>query len=76
MFFESEQKKVLADLLKTGDYSDLTISCGKDRYPVHKAIICPRSHFFKAACDGKFKEAQTGTINLPDDDPIADDYLS
>ncbi|KLO81753.1 uncharacterized protein LW93_6906 [Fusarium fujikuroi] len=71
MFFESEQKKVLADLLKTGDYSDLTISCGKDRYPVHKAIICPRSHFFKAACDGKFKEAQTGTINLPDDDPIA-----
>ncbi|KAG4261291.1 hypothetical protein FPRO03_11842 [Fusarium proliferatum] len=71
MFFESEQKKVLADLLKTGDYSDLTISCGKDQYRVHKAIICPRSHFFKAACDGKFKEAQTGTINLPDDDPIA-----
>ncbi|CVL07633.1 uncharacterized protein FMAN_14510 [Fusarium mangiferae] len=71
MFFEGEQQKVLADLLKTGDYSDLTISCGKDQYHVHKAIICPRSPFFKAACDGKFKEAQTGTIDLPDDDPIA-----
>ncbi|KAF9768027.1 hypothetical protein IL306_014744 [Fusarium sp. DS 682] len=65
------QGKVLADLLKTGDYSDLVISCGKDRYPVHKAIVCPQSHFFKVACDGKFKEAHTGTIELPDDDPVA-----
>ncbi|KAJ0124218.1 Uncharacterized protein HZ326_31364, partial [Fusarium oxysporum f. sp. albedinis] len=58
-------------LLKTGDYSDLVISCGKDQYRVHKAIICPRSDFLKAACDGEFKEAQTGTIDLPDDDPVA-----
>ncbi|KAF4946278.1 hypothetical protein FGADI_11304 [Fusarium gaditjirri] len=71
MASESAQSKALVDLLKTGDYSDLVISCGKDQYRVHKAIICPRSHFFKAACDGKFKEAQTGTIDLPDDDPIA-----
>ncbi|KAF5610717.1 amino acid transport gap1 [Fusarium subglutinans] len=71
MAFQSAQNKALIDLLKTGDYSDLTITCGKDQYRVHKAIICPRSKFFKAACDGKFKEAQTGTINLPDDDPVA-----
>ncbi|EXL42130.1 hypothetical protein FOCG_15478 [Fusarium oxysporum f. sp. radicis-lycopersici 26381] len=68
---QSTQSKALVDLLKTSDYSDLVISCGKDQYRVHKAIICPRSHFFKAACDGKFKEAQTGTIDLPDDDPVA-----
>ncbi|EXL92895.1 hypothetical protein NOF04DRAFT_14291 [Fusarium oxysporum II5] len=71
MALQSTQSKALVDLLKTGDYSDLVISCGKDQYSVHKAIICPRSHFFKAACDGKFKEAQTGTIDLPDDDPVA-----
>ncbi|KAM0082317.1 hypothetical protein ACKRZS_005476 [Fusarium odoratissimum] len=70
MALQSAQSKALVDLLKTGDYSDLVISCGKDQYRVHKAIICPRSHFFKAAYDGEFKEAQTGTIYLPDDDPV------
>ncbi|KAF4342500.1 amino acid transport gap1 [Fusarium beomiforme] len=65
------QGKALANLLKTGDYSDLVISCGKDEYRVHKAIVCPRSHFFKAACDGGFKEAHKGTIDLPDDDAVA-----
>ncbi|KAJ9414595.1 hypothetical protein QL093DRAFT_2107111 [Fusarium oxysporum] len=70
MALQSAQSKALVDLLKTGDYSDLVISCGKDQYRVHKAIICPRSHFLKAACNGEFKEAQTGTIDLPDDDPV------
>ncbi|RBQ77366.1 hypothetical protein FVER14953_12944 [Fusarium verticillioides] len=68
---QNAQSEALANLLQTGDYSDLTITCGKDQYHVHKAIICPRSNFFKAACDGKFKEAQTGKIDLPDDDPAA-----
>ncbi|KAF5685941.1 amino acid transport gap1 [Fusarium circinatum] len=68
---QSAQSKALVNLLKTGAYSDLTISCGKDQYRVHKAIICPRSHFFEAACDGEFKEAQTSTIDLPEDDPTA-----
>ncbi|KAF5539801.1 amino acid transport gap1, partial [Fusarium phyllophilum] len=71
MAIQNAQSDALANLLKTGDYSDLTITCGKDQYRVHKAIICPRSNFFKAACDGKFKEAQTGKVNLPDDDPRA-----
>ncbi|KAF4497647.1 hypothetical protein FAGAP_6179 [Fusarium agapanthi] len=64
-------RRAKRSLLETGAYSDLTISCGKDQYRVHKAIICPRSHFFEAACNGEFKEAQTSTIDLPDDDPIA-----
>ncbi|KAG5804747.1 hypothetical protein H9Q74_004426 [Fusarium xylarioides] len=71
MATQSAQSKALVDLLKTGKYSDLTISCGKDQYRVHKAIICPRSNFFEAACSGEFKEAQTGEIDLPDDDPVA-----
>ncbi|KAF5594759.1 hypothetical protein FPCIR_4773 [Fusarium pseudocircinatum] len=71
MAAQNAQSEALANLLKTGDYSDLTITCGKDQYRVHKAIICPRSNFFKAACDGKFEEAHTGEVDLPDDDPAA-----
>ncbi|KAF5253945.1 hypothetical protein FANTH_1270 [Fusarium anthophilum] len=71
MAVQSAQSKALVNLLRTGDYSDLTITCSKDQCRVHKAIICPRSKFFKAACDGNFKEAQTSTIDLPDDDPVA-----
>ncbi|KAF5569597.1 hypothetical protein FPANT_13896, partial [Fusarium pseudoanthophilum] len=68
---QNAQSEALANLLKTGKYSDLTISCGNDQYRVHKAIICPRSNFFEAAFSGEFKEAQTGEIDLPDDDPVA-----
>ncbi|KAK2925542.1 BTB/POZ domain [Fusarium oxysporum f. sp. vasinfectum] len=60
-----------SNLLKTGDYCDFVIICGQARHKVHKAIICPRSDFFKAACGSGFKEAQTGEIELPDDDPFA-----
>lgn len=41
-------------LFETGAYSDLTITCGEDRYAVHKAIVCTRSPFFAAACNGMF----------------------
>ncbi|KAI1013631.1 hypothetical protein LB503_010605, partial [Fusarium chuoi] len=67
----ADQKRALGNLLKTGDYSDLVIVCGQARHKVHKAVICPRSAFFKAACGSEFKEAQTGEIELPDDDPFA-----
>lgn len=73
-------------LLKEGKYSDLTITCGDDSYAVHKAIVCSRSPFFAACCDGDFKvgystssqvlahclqEAKSGVVDLPDDDPLA-----
>jgi hypothetical protein len=36
-------------LLESGQYSDLIITCNKDTYKVHKAVICARSGFFKRA---------------------------
>lgn len=36
-------------------YSDFTIICHERRYLVHKAIICPRSDFFAAACRAGLK---------------------
>jgi BTB/POZ domain len=42
-------------ILQSGKYSDLTIGSGDREFHVHKAVICPQSPFFMAACDGEFK---------------------
>jgi hypothetical protein len=39
----------LRSLLTSGDYSDLTITCGQDTHKVHKAIVCSRAGFFARA---------------------------
>ncbi|RFN52867.1 amino acid transport protein gap1 [Fusarium flagelliforme] len=69
--FTGEHGTSMSCLLEEGKYSDLTIECGEDSYTVHKAIICTRSPFFAARCDGDSKEAKSGVIKLPDDDPVA-----
>ncbi|KAG5775231.1 hypothetical protein H9Q69_012679 [Fusarium xylarioides] len=61
--------KSLFKLYETEMYSDLIITCGDDIHKVHKAIVCPRSSFFTAACSGNFKEGLESKINLPEDDP-------
>ncbi|PKY03214.1 hypothetical protein P168DRAFT_282969 [Aspergillus campestris IBT 28561] len=57
----------LASLRSEPKYSDLTISCDNETYPVHRCIVCTRSAFFARACDGDFKEASTGVITLNED---------
>ena len=42
-------------LLASGESSDFTIICQGVEFKVHKAIICPESSFFRAACTGPFK---------------------
>jgi hypothetical protein len=37
-------------LIEDNLYSDLTVICHGDRYPVHKAVICPRSIWFEERC--------------------------
>lgn len=69
MFDESTQVLLatIVDLQRTADYSDLTIFCGNHIHRVHKAIVCPRSHFFARACRVG-QEAIKNEITLPDDD--------
>ncbi|KAF5594762.1 speckle-type POZ [Fusarium pseudocircinatum] len=62
--------KSLFKLYESEMYSDLKIACGWDIHKVHKAIVCPRSTFFTAACNGNFKEGLENMIHLPDDDPV------
>ena len=45
----------LQNLLTSSEYSDLIIRTGSEEFKVHRAIICPRSKFFAAACKGSFQ---------------------
>ncbi|KAG6986522.1 multicopper oxidase abr1 [Physcia stellaris] len=64
----SNLNESLARIKDSGDYSDLTIVCGKSEFKVHRAIVCPQSGFFSAACKEGFKETSTGTIELQEED--------
>jgi hypothetical protein len=39
-------------------YSDLTIICGGDRYPVHRVTVCTRATWFEEECK-RLSQAQT-----------------
>ncbi|KAF1978712.1 hypothetical protein BU23DRAFT_563623 [Bimuria novae-zelandiae CBS 107.79] len=63
-------------LLKSGDYSDLTITCNGKLWKVHKALVCTQSDFFKAAVQfGGKEETNQGIIDLPEDDPVVVGYM-
>ncbi|TIA39674.1 hypothetical protein D6C78_03087 [Aureobasidium pullulans] len=63
---EKQLASTIASLHDSGAYSDLKIVCGQDTYNVHKAIICPQSEFFRAACrQDTFQEGKTGIIVIP-----------
>lgn len=42
---------------------------------MHRAILCSRSGFFDGACSNQFREAQTGIIDLEDDDEEAIEHM-
>ncbi|RMZ08339.1 hypothetical protein D0864_01760 [Hortaea werneckii] len=47
-------------------HADVTVKCYPRQWKVHKAILCSRSDFFKAACQpGRFKEGRENVITLP-----------
>lgn len=53
----------LNHLFGSAKYSDLTIKCGADEFKLHRAIVCLRSKFFAAACDGQFQVDESDVEN-------------
>ena len=41
--------------LKSGEYSDFIVVCGRQSWDLHRNIVCPRSKFFNAALNGGFQ---------------------
>ncbi|KAF2648409.1 hypothetical protein K491DRAFT_784082 [Lophiostoma macrostomum CBS 122681] len=40
----------IVSLVQDNKYADPVLICGDDRYPVHRAIVCPRSRYFEECC--------------------------
>lgn len=47
---------------------DVRVGPHAEIFPVHKAILT-KSDFFSKALDGGFMEAQSQTVDLPEEDP-------
>ncbi|PVI05410.1 hypothetical protein DM02DRAFT_686342, partial [Periconia macrospinosa] len=68
-------------LLHSSDYSDMTVTCGKSTYKVHKAIVCPQVPFFAGAVSFKEKQlmylqnGNSANVDLSEDDPDAVEAL-
>ncbi|EMC93767.1 hypothetical protein BAUCODRAFT_36217 [Baudoinia panamericana UAMH 10762] len=61
----------LHTLYQSRDYSDLVIFArDSSRHPVHRAILCPRSHFFHIAVkERRWRDGTEGHLTLAEDDP-------
>jgi hypothetical protein len=58
-------EKTYLSFLKSGQYSDFTISCGNVKFQVHRIVICSESDMLTAACNGNFKVNFDGQKLLP-----------
>ncbi|KAH9869228.1 hypothetical protein IAQ61_006433 [Plenodomus lingam] len=56
-----------AKIYKAGKCSDFTVIAGGILYPVHRVLLCSRSEYFNAVCDGRFSESEQRSITLPED---------
>ncbi|KAM3506556.1 hypothetical protein MY11210_007497 [Beauveria gryllotalpidicola] len=52
----------LSHLLKSGQFSDLTLVCSDKEFHVHKAVVCAQSKVLAAAIREPFQESKTGKI--------------
>lgn len=62
---QSEVMLAIERLRAYEDLFDLTVKCGSQTFEVHKAVLCPRSAWFEAACrKNGFREGQQSVITI------------
>ncbi|KAK4950752.1 hypothetical protein LTR10_010745 [Elasticomyces elasticus] len=57
-------KQGLAELYKSGNFTDFEIDRGRQIFKVHKAVICAQSRYFWAPCGKNYAEGSEGRIVL------------
>ncbi|KHO00486.1 speckle-type POZ protein-like protein [Metarhizium album ARSEF 1941] len=55
---------ILAQMMMSGEFSDLIFICRGQEFKVHKAIVCAHSPVIKAAVQGEFEESQSNAIKM------------
>ncbi|KAM3525799.1 hypothetical protein NHJ13051_003790 [Beauveria bassiana] len=58
----------LGHLLKSGQFSDLTLVCRDQEFNVHKAVVCAQSQVLAAAIREPFQASKTGKIVIEEYD--------
>ncbi|KAK4148497.1 hypothetical protein C8A00DRAFT_47652 [Chaetomidium leptoderma] len=51
------------------EFTDFVLSCGAERFPVHKVIVCSQSKVLHAACRKPFREAASGEYEIAEQSP-------
>ncbi|KAJ6644143.1 Speckle-type POZ protein [Pseudolycoriella hygida] len=54
------------NILNTGDFTDVTVTCKGQRFNAHKAILAARSPVFAAMFRSEMKEVESGLIDITD----------
>ncbi|KAI7343100.1 hypothetical protein KC331_g3578 [Hortaea werneckii] len=67
----SHFKAAAQRLFEAGKTADFTLTCGGDKYPVHRLLLALHSVYFERLFDTEFKEAHTRECELHDDHPAA-----
>lgn len=60
-----------ASLLETGNFSDVTVVCGEERFEVHSVILAARSPVFQAMWSTSMKERASKEVQVIDLEPAA-----
>jgi hypothetical protein len=54
---------------------DLYVGHHKERFHVHKAILCEKVPYFQHMFNGNFEDAKPNVAHFPEDDPEAFDLI-
>ncbi|EED17544.1 conserved hypothetical protein [Talaromyces stipitatus ATCC 10500] len=56
--------EAMTAMMADRDYTDLTLECDGEKFPVHKLVLCTQSEVLKAASEERWKEGKEGVIHI------------